>query len=150
VNVPRPLLVLVLVIVILGVASCGVGVIRGRMDAAGPTPAAVKQFDGVGESVILRKDVTFTGDCPNDPGDLTVAVSGTCQTVIEPRFLRSQKLKVTPSGGNVVVTVSQKIRGETKQQSDTVNNGDLVDVAVAGTSPVTIAFSCICSLIFSG
>jgi hypothetical protein len=148
-NVPRPLLVVVVVIIVLGVIACGAGVIRGRMENGDATPEPTRRFEGFGDSAIPRREVTFGGDCENDPDDESVAVNGTCATTLEPRFLRPRKLIVTVSGGDVNVTVRQEIRGKRETQSDTVDNGDEVEVAVAGTSPVSVFFSCTCSLIFS-
>ena len=149
-NIPRPLLVVVVVIIVLGVIACGAGVIRGRMEDGDPTPPPTRRFEGFGDTPIPRRDVRFTGSCSNADA-LTVNVSGLCSTTLEPRFLRPRKLLVTVGGADVTVSVFQEIRGNNESQTDDVDEGKVVEVAVAGTSPVTVQFNCpiACTLTFS-
>jgi hypothetical protein len=58
---------------------------------------------------------------------------------------------VTVGGADVTVSVFQQIRGNNESQTDDVDEGKMVEVAVAGTSPVTVLFNCpvTCTLRFS-
>jgi hypothetical protein len=145
-NVPRPLLVVVVVIVILGVVACGAGVIRGRMDAAGPTPPPTAQFGGFGEARVPSRDVrAIGGGCSRTDASADIAISGTCLLRIDPQSLRPRSLRLIATFGNVdSVVVTQTIRGETRTSDpDSFGVGDdPVKISVAGTSPVDVNLSC--------
>jgi hypothetical protein len=137
----------VVVIVILGVVSCGAGVIRGRMDAAGPPPTPSARFEGFGDSAVPSRDVTTdqNGGCTrNDP---VITVSGTCVLTVDPQSLRPRSLRLLPTSGTVVVVVTQSIRGETKASDpDSLSTGEAAaKISVAGTSPVNVILSCVSS-----
>jgi hypothetical protein len=142
-NVPRPLLVVVVVIIILGVVSCGVGVIRGRMDAARPAPTPSVQFEGFGDSAVPARDVRSAGDCGRNGADLTI--SGTCVLTVDPQSLRPRSLRLLPISGTATVVVTQSIRGETQTSDpDSLSTGEsAAKISVAGTSPVNVILSCV-------
>jgi len=151
-DVPRPLLILVIVIILIGVVACGAGVIRGRMDAAGPSPTPSTRFDGFGDSTVPPKDVKIEpdgGSCSASTGDpVTVGISGHCLMTINPRSLLPRRLQLT-AGGDVTVTVTQKIRGEDHSKDKGFSDGQTIEASVAGTSPVRVAFDCVsCSVTF--
>ena len=72
-NVPRPLLVVVVVLIVLGVIACGAGVIRGRMENGDPTPEPTRRFEGFGNTAIPR-DVrsVFTAERAANANAVTV------------------------------------------------------------------------------
>ena len=144
-NVPRPLLVGVVVIVILGVVSCGAGVIRGRMDAAGPTHTPSVQFEGFGGSAVPSGDVTTDGNGGCARNGALITISGMCMLTVDPQSLRPRTLRLIATSGTAVVVVTQSIRGETKQSDpDSLDVGDPADeISVAGTSPVNVILSCV-------
>src|SRR6476646_9609087 len=138
-NVPRPLLVVVVVIVILGVVSCGAGVIRGRMDAAGPAPTPSAQFEGFGDSAVPPRDVSESGSGCSRSGAL-ISVSGSCVLAIDPQSLRPRSLRLRATSGTTDIVVTQIIRGETHASDpDSLSVGDDdAKISVAGTSPVNV------------
>ena len=143
-NVPRPLIVVVVVIIILGVVSCGAGVIRGRMDAAGPTPKPTAQFAGFGEARVPSRDVRAIGSgCSRTDASPDIAISGTCVLRIDPQSLRPRSLFLEVTAGSLDISVTQAIRNETPtSDTDTVGLGGRRKISVAGTSPVDVNLSC--------
>ena len=144
-NVPRPLLVVVVVIIILGVVSCGAGVIRGRIDAAGTSPTPSVQFEGFGDSAVSQRDVTTdTGGGCNRSGAL-ISVSGSCRLTVDPQSLRPRSLRLIATIGTADIVVTQSIRGETPSSDvHALHVGDdPVEISIAGTSPVDITVSCV-------
>ena len=152
-NVPRPLLVVVVVIIILGVVSCGAGVIRGRLDAAGPSPAPSVRFEGFSDRAVPRRDVTIeaiSGSCTESGVPVKVTVTSQCRLTVDPRSLLPRKLKLAAAGAPIFVVVRQDIRGETRTKDKLFLTDDTIEVSVAGTSPVIVDVSCSCTLTFQG
>ncbi len=141
-NVPRPLLVVVVVIIVLGVIACGAGVIRGRIDATGPTPRPTPQFDGFGDSSVPPRDVTDVGDGCDRTGAV-VTITGGCLLRVDPQSLRPRSLRLRVTNGSVDVVVQQSIRGYTRtSDSDSFSVGQQAKISVAGTSPVDVILTC--------
>src|SRR3954451_5663426 len=98
-NVPRPLLVVVLVIIVLGVVSCGVGVIRGRVENGDPTPAPTARFSGFGDTPVPPGDVRAGAGCTRS--DPLITVAGSCVLTIDPQSLRPRSLVLRVTSGSV-------------------------------------------------
>ena len=152
-NVPRPLLVLVMIIIVLGVLSCGAGAVRGlHEDTATPAPMT----DGLINGLVSPDEVELTGNCSIIAGPAINVVS-TCALTMDPQALRPRKLHLVVASGTVLVTASQQIRGELRSSEPTTRSvgddvEDDVDVSVAGSSPVVVKLGCLvspCQLDFS-
>ncbi|MFL5674985.1 MAG: hypothetical protein ACJ779_08265 [Chloroflexota bacterium] len=153
-NVPRPLLVVVVVIVILGITSCGAGVVRGRLDAAGPTAAPTTLFRGLSDEPVPRRDVRIDaldgGSCNESGTPVTVTVATHCLMTVDPRSLRPRTLRLDAVGPPIFVVVGQEIRGERHTKDKLFPVSGVIEVSVAGTTPVTVDVSCSCTLTFPG
>jgi len=152
-NVPRPLLVVVVVIIVLGVIACGAGVIRGRIDAASPTATPATRFEGFGNSAVPARDVRIQafdgGTCSGSGDPVTVSIADKCRFTIDPRSLGPRRLQVSGAGAPYNVLVKQDIRGEERSKDKTFFSDGLVEVSVAGTSPVVVEFRCTsCTMTF--
>jgi hypothetical protein len=154
-NVPRPLLVVVIVIIVLGVVACGVGFARGRLENGRPTPDPTTRFEGVSDQTVPRRDVRIValdgGTCSEAGNPVKVTVANHCRMTIEPRSLRPRKLRLDVAGPPYLVVVTQEIRGSVQSKDKSFTTNDTVEVSVAGTSPVVVDFSCSsCTLTFPG
>jgi hypothetical protein len=145
-DVPRPLLILVIVIIVLGVVACGIGVARGRLDAAGPTDTPAVQFGSFGEARVPARDVrAISSGCSRASFDaVDIDVSGSCVLRIDPQSLRPRSLFLRATSGSVTASITQKVRNETPtSDSDTLSSGiEGTKISIAGTSPVDVNLSC--------
>jgi hypothetical protein len=140
-NVPRPLLVVVVVIIVLGVIACGAGVIRGRMDAGRPKQTPSVQFDGFGDSKVPSRDVAVVGSgC--DRSGAVITITTTCLLIADPQSIRPRTLHLDVTSGSVKAVVAQQIRGETRTSDPNPDPTDPIEVSVSGTSPVRVTLNC--------
>ena len=152
-NIPRPLLTLVVIIIVLGVLSCGAGVFRGVREATAtpaPTPTASPRplTDGLVNAPVPPSDVSVStpsgGNCSIVGPD--IIVTGECLVTVDPQTFRPRVLGLEVMSGLVTVVVRQEIRGSVRSSKPAIVGG-IFEVSVAGSSPVLVDVVCTsCSL----
>jgi hypothetical protein len=148
VNIPKPLLVVIVIIIVLGVLSCGAGALRGSQDAGDPTPGP--GGGGAFGGQVAPADIELTGDCSFIPGAITVPSN--CHLTMHPQAFIPRKLRLVVALAAAVVTVSQVIQNDLRSSEPTTRNpGQDIEVSVAGSSPVVVDVLCFsgCRLDFS-
>ena len=148
--IPKPLLIVIVVIVILGVVSCGAGVFRGLNEGDQPSASdAGAGFKGVLNGPVKAEDIR--GDCSVDVQQSQITVNSSCQLRLEPVALLPRVLKIEINSSSadpgVDVTVSQEIDGkiqspDTKTISSNSSQAPDFEVSAAGSSPVFVTLSC--------
>jgi hypothetical protein len=158
-NIPRPLLIVIVVIVILGVVSCGAGVFRGLNEDPHPAPedaGAKSGFDGLIKEPVPLGDIKIAGgDCSFSEVDSdgvahAISVPSSCFFRVEPKALIPRVLKLEATSGSAVVSVQQTIDGKPEpsppKSTAIPSSGDL-EISVSGSSPVEVTISCAFSCI---
>lgn len=150
-SIPRPLLIVVAIVLVLGVASCGLGLLRGREADPEPTQLGLS-LPRVGAEAITATG--FGGGSCNRSGT-TISVSGGltggCQLSIRPQPLRPRELVLQVSGGDATVVVEQRVQGrEASSEPESVEAGDPIELTVAGTDELRIRIRCTCTLTVVG
>lgn len=147
-DVPRPLLILIVVIVILGVVSCGAGVFRGLNEDPPPNPSDAA-VDGFVEAPVRRQDVRVEGVGGGSCSRLgpTISISSDCLLTVEPQAIRPRVLRLQVLNDPVDVTVRQEIDGELQPddpETKTFNvfNDEDFEISIAGTSPIFVRLEC--------
>ena len=147
-DVPRPLLILIVVIVILGVVSCGAGVFRGLDEDPPPAPSD-RPLGDVINAPVNRRDVDVRGidggSCSRSGA--TVSISGDCLLTVEPQVIRPRVLRFEVINNPVDVTVRQEIDGRLEPDDPETKtfftfNDDEFEISVAGSSPVFALLEC--------
>lgn len=149
-KIPKPLLIVIVVIVILGVVSCGAGVLRGVNQEPKPNAStAAGGFGGVINGPLDPRDIVVAGgNCTVSGAQITIP--SVCDLRLEPVALLPRVLKLeidaSSTDDSVKVTVEQVIDGETRSGDDTVSpNGTAtpdIKVSVAGSSPISVTLEC--------
>lgn len=148
-NVPKPLLVVVVVIIVLGVLSCGVGVIRGIQDSSAtpappPTPTPFVLPDGVIEAPVPSGDVTSSAvpssSCTIAGPDITISTD--CRLIVNPQAFQPRKLFLQVMSGFVTIVVRQEIRGELRESDPDSKLVGTFEISVSGSSPVFVDVEC--------
>jgi hypothetical protein len=163
-NIPRPLLIVIIVIVILGVVSCGAGVFRGLNEDPNPSPenaGGEAGLDNVDPRPVPPADVRVTaGTCSISDQDSDgvvddITISSFCDLTIEGQVLlpRVLRLSVASNAFPGVMAVQQEIDG--RMQPDPPENksatSGVKEVSASGLGPVKIRISCgSCLLRISG
>jgi hypothetical protein len=156
-KIPKPLLILIVIIVILGVLSCSAGVIRGFNEEAPPSPEHAGSEAGFDQDPIPvpLADVGLS-DCSRSDQDgdgLTddIAISSSCDVTIENQFFRSRVLRlwVLSIGFLGPISVQQEIDGEYQPdppKTKGFNNGGLLEISASGVGAVHVRIKCSCIL----
>ena len=156
-KIPKPLLILIIIIVILGVLSCSAGVIRGFDNESDPDPGSVRSRLGFDQDPIPvpLSDVRLIGcSLSNQDGDGLnddIAISSSCDVTIENQFLRSRVLRlwVLSIGLFGTISVQQEIDGEFQPRSPKTkafSNGGLLEISASGVGAVHVLVNCTCTL----
>jgi hypothetical protein len=141
VNVPRPLLVLVVVIIVLGVLSCGAGVFRGiQEDTATPAP-----MTGLITAPVPPGDVSVStpngGTC--SIAGSVITVGSNCRVTVDPQTFRPRKLYLGVATGTLTAVVRQEIRGRLQSSNSESPASGTFSISVAGSSPVLVDLTCL-------
>jgi hypothetical protein len=145
-KIPRPLLILIVIIVILGVLSCGVGVFRGSRSEATPAPGDAAGQAHVGSLIdgpVHIEDIT--GLCV-DATNLRISFTTSCGLSVRPVALLPRVLKLRPTSGTVTVSVRQEIKGTLQPDSPETKDFppfDDVKISVSGSTPVLVSLTCL-------
>jgi hypothetical protein len=152
-KIPKPLLIFIVIIVILGVVSCGAGVFRGLTEDPQPAPEnAGAGLKGVINGPFRAEDINVIGgDCTVSTTPARITIPSSCQLRLEPVALLPRVLKVeinsTSADTDVDVTVSQEIDGKIQSpDTETIprkpNQVPDFEISAAGSSPVFVTLSC--------
>lgn len=156
-KIPKPLLILIIIIVILGVLSCSAGVIRGFNKESDPDPGSVRSQLGFDQDPIPvpLSDVRLIGcTLSNQDGDEfsdDIAISGSCNVTIEDQFFRSRVLRLWVLSIALFgpISVQQEIDGEFQPRppkTKDFNNGGLLEISASGVGAVHVRINCTCTL----
>jgi hypothetical protein len=156
---PRPLRILLIVVIVLGIVSCGIGFARGRIDSepsTSPTPT-FKPID-LGLRRVLGDAIDTepfgSGDCSPALVDSAVVISvtsgllgGGCQLSVQPDAFRPRELVLRVGGGAANVRVEQTVQGRSgSSEEKSVSAGEAIEMTVAGSDELRIYVSCGCTL----
>jgi hypothetical protein len=151
-KIPKPLLIVVIIIVILGVVSCGAGVFRGLTEGDQPSASnAGADFKGVINGPFLAEDINVIGgDCTVSTTPARISIPSSCQLMLEPVALLPRVLKIeidpTSSDDSVDVTVRQQVNDETQtppaETLEPVSQDPDFEISVAGSTPVFVKLDC--------
>lgn len=148
-NIPKPLLVVVVIIIVLGVLSCGVGAIRGIQDANPtpapfPTPTPFVLPDGVITAPVPEGDVSASASPSTNcsiAGVLITVASG-CRLTVDPVAFLPRKLFLKVTSGSVTIVVSQFIRDHLRSSDADTKLFGVFEISVSGSSPVFVDIGC--------
>lgn len=144
-KIPRPLLVVIVIIVILGVVSCGAGVFRGVNEETEPDASSAASdagFDGLINGPVEPQDIS--GPCLDNVHKL-ITVNTSCELNVEPVALLPRVLKLQVSSGTVFVSVRQEIRGKLQPgspQTEDFSPSETLEISVSGSTPVIVTLTC--------
>jgi hypothetical protein len=145
-QVPRPLLILIVVIVILGVVACTIGVARDNDEPASGPNAGDRQAveDFFGPRPVPAAEASLSPGCSR----VTVAgqphfqFNGSCTITVEPRGIFSRVLRMVVVSGTPLVSVTSNIRGDETTTDPEGPDGNRIEVSIGGDSPVITNVSC--------
>ena len=160
-KIPKPLLIVIIIIVILGVVSCGAGVIRGLTDGPEPSASDAAGDGGPGLPSVKAGDVTVSAasgvlfsSCSktNEDGEAPatdaspvddITISNACDLTIAGQFL-PQVLRMTLDADSDIA-VQQEIGGRLQPDSlefEDLDAGDAVDISVTGLGQAHFRINC--------
>jgi hypothetical protein len=154
VNIPKPLLVVIVIIIVLGVLSCGVGAIRGIQDANPtpapfPTPTPFVLPDGVITARVPEGDVSASASPSTNCSiaGVVITVISSCQLTVDPVAFLPRKLFLNVTSGPVAIVVRQVIRGQMQHSDSETKPFGVFEISVSGSSPVFVDIGCVsCTL----
>ncbi len=143
-NVPRPLLIVAVLIVVLGVLACGVGAGRALNDRPAPANSSPRaDLDIVPVFPIAGRDVVMSGSCTEQTVAGERRFTGTsCALTVTPSGFFPHELRLRLDAGSGTMTVSQEIRGDVRTSTKAIPGANPLHVRVAGSSPVTALLAC--------
>lgn len=140
-NLPKWLVIVGIVIIVLGVLSCGIGVGRALTESTpSPNTSPNRSVDVIPVGVVSLTDVRPRNCAAPTPGPTASAQtfsSPPCVLAVDPIALRPRDLLLTTSGTGVL-TVRQAIRGATSSPRSTFAPGRTFNVRVSGTTTVEV------------
>jgi hypothetical protein len=158
--IPKPLLVVVIVLLVLGIAGCGMGLLGGGRCKATDTTCKDNQnaeLSSGGITSFLKGLIpepppvsAATLDpaacAPLPPSSTTnLAFGSSCKVAIGPTDDLRRRFRLRVSPGTASITVTQDVSGNTQTQTQTVpgDGGDTIEVVVGRRSAATITIGCI-------
>jgi hypothetical protein len=145
-DVPKPILIVVIIVIALGVVSCAVGGLRGATE--GPPALGDNPFDF--ENLLDPQPIRAAelglagvngGSCQR--AGAVIQVAGTCQVLVEGRILPPRELRVRIDSGTANVVVRQEVRGEVETSDpESFTPGETFDVSGGGTNDVEVFVAC--------
>jgi hypothetical protein len=161
-KIPKPLLIVIIIIVILGVVSCGAGVFRGLTEGNQTEASDAAGDGGLGLPSVKAGDVTVSavsGGFPpsscsktNEDGESTdidetpiddITISTACDVTVEGQLL-PQVLRMTiDSSANIAV--QQEIGGRLQPdplEFQELDDDEAVDISVTGLGQAHFRISC--------
>jgi hypothetical protein len=141
-KVPRPLLILVVVIVVLGVVACTVGLARDN-DSSGDRPSGDSQHsveDFFGPRNVPAAEASLSSGCSlvNVSNEPHFKFTNDCTITVQPRGIFSRILRMVRVSGTPVVSVTSNIRGDETTTDPEGPDGNRIEVSIGGDSPVVI------------
>ena len=163
-KIPKPLLIVIVIIVILGVVSCGAGVFRGLTEEDKPAASGAADKTAFGKlelPSVKAEDVTvsdasgvFLSSCSKTDEDGEspqvdaspiddITISTACDVTVEGQFL-PQVLRMTLVS-STAIAVQQELDGRLQPDSpefEDRGDGASVDVSVTGTGQAHFRIRC--------
>jgi len=159
--IPKPLLIVVIVLLVLGVASCAMGLLGGR-DRCNPSDGGCRvqqrteiSADGItGFLKGLIPDPPPVAAATLDPAacaplppssPTTLASLSSCTITIDPTDDLRRRFRLKVSTGTTTIQVTQDVAGSTQTQSLTVpgEGGDTIEVVVGRRAGATATVRCL-------
>jgi hypothetical protein len=160
-TIPKPLLIVVIVLLVLTVVSCGMGLLGGRDRCSPDTDAGCKtkqktELSGDGITNFLKglipgpPPVTEAGlnpaaCAPLQPSSSTaLSAFASCTITIVPTDDLRRRLRLRVDSGTTSIQVTQDVSGSTRTDTQAVPDGgeDTIDVVVGRRSGATVTVTC--------
>lgn len=135
-GIPRPLLIVVLILVVLGALSCTAAGFKGPPDR----DDLHLPFDA---EPIAASEIGATGSCTKQGVEITVTTA--CELTVPAQQFPPSELRLRVVAGSVSVTVFQVIRGEVHEQNDSFDGGERFEISAAGERDVRVSLVCLLS-----
>ncbi len=145
-DVPKPIIIVVIIVIALGVVSCAVGGLRGATEGEPALADNPFDFEGLLDPQPIRAAELGLagvngGDCQR--AGAVIQVSGTCRLLVEARILPPRELRVRVDSGTAIVVVRQEVRGEVETSPDEdFSFGEIFDVSGGGTDDIQVFVAC--------
>ncbi|HEV8516307.1 MAG TPA: hypothetical protein VGQ47_01550 [Candidatus Limnocylindrales bacterium] len=148
-NLPRPLLIVVLVISVLGALSCGLGVLRGPEKRPAETPdasgrARADSLPLLAPRRVRAEEVAASPSAACSRSGSVITVTGTCTITVARAGFRPGKLVLTVGGGAFVAARVTEVRQpqRTVSTDETFGPGRTFDVTSSGSGDTALVVEC--------
>jgi hypothetical protein len=153
-KIPKPLLIVIVIIVILGVVSCGAGVFRGLTEGDKPAASDAAGVDGLAAPSVAATDVTVRppdngSSCSKKDEDSDglvddITMSESCDVFIKGQFL-PHVLRLGVASVSSDISVQQEIDGKLQPDDpdgEDVDVGDIVEISATGLGEIHVRINC--------
>lgn len=159
--IPKPLLIVVIVLLVLTVASCAVGLLGGRDRCDPATDGGCKakqknELSGDGISNFLKGLIPAPPPVAEatlnplacaplqSPSSTSMAAFSSCTITIVPTDDLRRRLRLRVTGGTTSIQVTQDVSGSTRTDTQTVPDGseDTIEVVLGRRAGATVTVTC--------